>query len=107
MCNNTTFKYYQKWYLYPGTGTDNHKDYKRNKNPRSDTPLLTADTRRLSSPLFSLLIWCPNGSFSRTLLSWPPLPVLGVLSNGRRQTVRRLGPPLSVTLRSLTLRPRA
>lgn len=30
-------------------------------------------------------------------LSWPPLPVLGVLSHGRRQTVRRLGPPSSLS----------
>jgi hypothetical protein len=26
-------------------------------------------------------------------LFWPPLPVFGVLSHGRRQTVRRLWPP--------------
>ena len=50
----------------------------------------------LSSFLF--LIACPTSSFIERFSSWPPLPVLGVLSNGRRQTVRRLGPPLSLPL---------
>lgn len=31
-------------------------------------------------------------------LSWPPQPVLGVLSHGRRQTVRRLWPLLAIDL---------
>ena len=36
--------------------------------------------------------------FIDRFLSWPPLPVLGVLSHGRRQTVRRLGPPFFALL---------
>lgn len=59
-----------------------------------------------NSPPFFLLSSFPlhrvfSNSLYRTLLSWPPLPVLGVLSHGRRQTVRRLGPPLVLTLSSL------
>lgn len=60
----------------------------------------------VNNPLFSLF-FSPSRlhrflrlSTSIVFLSWPPLPVLGVLSHGRRQTVRRLGPPFLFFFRS-------